>query len=204
MGNFFAMISRMKYIERWALMHNTRRENISEHSLEVSILAHALAVIGNTRCKKALNEEKAALIGLYHDASEIITGDMPTPIKYSSREMKHMFHAVEKQACEHMLAMLPEDMRDAYRSFFFKQEEDDYLWKLVKAADKLSAYIKCMEEISGGNQEFSSAKETLYATLLQMELPELRIFMEEFLPAYGKNLDELQRDAQEVKSRAET
>lgn len=195
MSNFFAMISRMKYIERWALMHNTRRENISEHSLDVSILAHALAVIGNTRCGKSLNEEKAALIGLYHDASEIITGDMPTPIKYSSDEMKRLFHNVEDAASERMLSLLPEDMQEAYRGIFFKQEKDAYLWKLCKAADKLSAYIKCLEELSGGNQEFSSAKETIYGALQKMEaeLPELHIFMEEFLPAYGKNLDELQK-----------
>lgn len=193
MSNFYAMISRMKYIERWSLMHNTRRENISEHSLDVSILAHALAVIGNMRCGKTLNVEKAALIGLYHDASEIITGDMPTPIKYSSDDMRQLFHGVEDAACERMLSMLPEDMRSAYRGIFFEKEEDSYLWKLVKAADKLSAYIKCIEELSGGNQEFSSAKETTYKALLDMGLPELKIFMEEFLPAYGKNLDELQQ-----------
>ncbi len=193
MSSFYAMISRMKYIERWALMRNTRRENISEHSLEVSVLSHALAVIGNTRCHKHLNADRAALIGLYHDASEIITGDMPTPIKYSSEDMKQLYHGVEDAACCRLLSMLPEDMRDAYSSIFFKQEEDAYLWKLVKAADKLSAYIKCIEELSGGNKEFSSAKETTYAALLQMELPELHIFIEEFLPAYGKNLDELQK-----------
>ena len=195
MSNFYAMITRMKYIERWALMHNTRRENLSEHSLEVSILAHALAVIGNTRCGKQLNAERVALIGLYHDASEIITGDMPTPIKYSSREMKHMFHAVEDAASERMLKMLPEDMQAAYQGIFFRKEEDAYLWKLVKVADKLSAYIKCLEELAGGNQEFSSAKETIHTSLQQMQadVPELAIFVEEFLPAYGKNLDELQR-----------
>lgn len=194
MSNFYAMISRMKYIERWALMHNTRRENISEHSLDVSILAHALAVIGNTRCDKHLNAERAALIGLYHDASEIITGDMPTPIKYSSDEMKKLYHDVEDAAAERMLSMLPEDMQDAYKRIIFKQEEDAYLWRLMKAADKLSAYIKCVEELAGGNQEFSSAKDSLYGALVRMEkaLPELKIFMEEFLPAYGKNLDELQ------------
>ena len=194
MSNFYAMISRMKYIERWALMHNTRRENISEHSLDVSILTHALAVIGNTRCNKCLNAERAALIGLYHDASEIITGDMPTPIKYSSEEMKNLFHNVEATASKRMLSMLPEDMQEAYKGIFFKQEEDAYLWKLMKAADKLSAYIKCLEELAGGNQEFSSAKNSLYSALMKMkeELPELAIFMEEFLPAYGKNLDELQ------------
>lgn len=194
MSNFYAMISRMKYIERWALMHNTRRENISEHSLDVSILTHALAVIGNTRCNKRLNAERAALIGLYHDASEIITGDMPTPIKYSSEEMKNLFHNVEDAACKGMLSMLPEDMQETYKGIFFKQEEDAYLWKLMKAADKLSAYIKCLEELAGGNQEFSSAKNSLHGALMRMreELPELAIFMEEFLPAYGKNLDELQ------------
>lgn len=195
-SNFFAMISRMKYIERWALMHNTRRENISEHSLEVSMLAHAMATIGNVRYGKQLNAEKAALIGLYHDASEIITGDMPTPIKYYNSEMKHLFHKIEDEACERMIDMLPEDMQPAYRELFFKQEDDQYLWKIIKAADKLSAYIKCMEEENAGNKEFASAKLTLEESLnqLETEVSELADFRNEFLPAFGKNLDELQRD----------
>ena len=138
-GNFFAMMSRMKYIERWALMKNTSSENVSEHSLEVGMIAHALAVIGNSRFNKNLNAEKAALIGMYHDSSEIITGDMPTPVKYYNQDIKTAMKEVEGVANKKLLSMLPEDMREAYMSIFFKDEEDDYLWKLVKAADKISA-----------------------------------------------------------------
>lgn len=192
--NFFAMVSRMKYIDRWALMRNTREENLCEHSLEVSVIAHALAVIGNTYFGKNLNAERAALIGLYHDASEIITGDMPTPVKYYNDDIKDSFKAIENTACEKLLNKLPDEMRPVYEPLFFKQDEDMYLWRLVKAADKLSALIKCMEETSSGNTEFSSALKTTEATLTGMsaELPEVEKFMHDYIPAYGKNLDELQ------------
>ncbi len=192
--NFYAMISRMKYIDRWALMRNTREENLCEHSLEVSVIAHALAVIGNTYFGKSLNAERAALIGLYHDASEIITGDMPTPVKYYNDDIKDSFKAIENAACEKLLAKLPEEMRPVYEPLFFKQDEDKYLWRLVKAADKLSALIKCMEETASGNTEFRSALSSTKNTLSKMseELPEVEKFMNEFIPAYGKNLDELQ------------
>ncbi len=195
-SGFYAMMSRMKYIERWALMHNVRKETISEHAMEVSMLAHALAVIGNTRLGKNYNEEKTALIGLYHDASEIITGDMPTPIKYYNEEMRDLFHGIEDRACDRMVDMLPEDMRASYRKIFFPTEEDKDIWKLVKAVDKLSAFIKCLEELGCGNTEFRSAKESTLIKLKEMreELPELKIFMKEFLPAYGKTLDELQEN----------
>ncbi len=192
--NFFAMISRMKYIDRWALMRNTREENLCEHSLEVSVISHALAVIGNTFFGKELNAERAALIGLYHDASEIITGDMPTPVKYYNDDIKDSFKAIEGAACEKLLAKLPEEMRPIYEPLFFKQDEDKYLWRLVKAADKLSALIKCMEETASGNTEFRSALSSTEKTLSKMseELPEVEKFMHDYLPAYGKNLDELQ------------
>lgn len=190
-GNFFAMMSRMKYIERWALMKNTSSENVSEHSLEVGMIAHALAVIANTRFDKNLNAEKAALIGMYHDSSEIITGDMPTPVKYYNQEIKNAMKEVEGVANKKLLSMLPEDMQESYRSIFFKTEEDEYLWKLVKGADKISALIKCMEELNTGNQEFRSAEISLKKAVNEMELPEVKVFMEEFLPAYGNTLDEL-------------
>ncbi len=193
-SGFYAMMSRMKYIERWALMHNVRKETISEHAMEVSMLAHALAVIGNARLGKNYNEERTALIGLYHDASEIITGDMPTPIKYYNDEMRDLFHSIEDKACDRMVDMLPEDMREAYRKIFFVSEKDEDIWRLVKAADKLSAFIKCLEELGCGNTEFKTAKESTLKKLkeLREELPELKIFMNDFLPAYGKTLDELQ------------
>ena len=190
-GNFFAMMSRMKYIERWALMKNTSSENVSEHSLEVGMIAHALAVIGNSRFDKDLNAEKAALIGMYHDSSEIITGDMPTPVKYYNQEIKNAMKEVEGVANKKLLSMLPEDMREAYTSIFFKAEEDEYLWKLVKAADKISALIKCMEELNTGNQEFRSARDSLEKAVTGLGLEEVTIFIEKFLPAYGNTLDEL-------------
>lgn len=191
MNSFFAMMSRMKYIDRWALMRNSRNENLSEHSLEVSMIAHALAVIGNTRLNKELDADKAAVLGMYHDATEIITGDMPTPVKYYNKEIKNTYKDIELEASRTLLKMLPEIMQGAYREIFEKQEKDAYLWKLVKAADKLSAYIKCVEEEQTGNLEFVRAKEQTLCHIRRMELPEADLFLEYFMDAYGKNLDEL-------------
>lgn len=191
MNSFFAMMSRMKYIDRWALMRNSRNENLSEHSLEVSMIAHALAVIGNARLNKELDAEKAAVLGMYHDATEIITGDMPTPVKYYNKEIKNTYKDIELEASRTLLKMLPEIMQGAYREIFEKQEKDAYLWKLVKAADKLSAYIKCVEEEQTGNLEFVRAKEQTLCHIRRMELPEADLFLEYFMDAYGKNLDEL-------------
>lgn len=191
--NFFATIARMKYIERWALMRNTRPENLSEHGLEVSMIAHALCVIGNVRYNKKLNEEKAALMGIYHDASEIITGDMPTPIKYYNKDMKENFKMIEDEANKTLLNQLPEDMKSYYEKLFFKSEEYAYEWKLVKAADKISALIKCMEEEKTGNREFVKARETIASAVDKMaeSLPEVGDFVHDFLGAYNKTLDEL-------------
>lgn len=191
MNSFFAMMSRMKYIDRWALMRNSRQENLSEHSLEVSMIAHALAVIGNSCLGKNLDPQKAAVLGMYHDATEIITGDMPTPVKYYNKQIKDTYKDIEHQAAHTLLSMLPDSMRDAYREIFEKQEEDEYLWKLVKAADKLSAYIKCIEEEQAGNREFTSAKEMALNHIRKLQLPETELFLEYFIDAYGKNLDEL-------------
>lgn len=190
--NFFAMMSRMKYIERWALMRNSERENISEHSMEVAMLTHALAVISNVRLGNQLDVNRAAMIGLYHDCTEILTGDMPTPIKYYNEDIKSAFKEVEDIAAEKLLAMLPEDMRAYYKPLFFKKEEDAYLWKLKKAADKISALIKCVEEKKTGNTEFDSAFTALNDSIEKMDLPEVKIFFEEFFQAYYKTLDELQ------------
>lgn len=191
MNQFFAMMSRMKYVERWGLMRNARQESISEHSMEVSMLAHALAVIGNKRLGKNYNAEKAALIGLYHDANEIMTGDLPTPVKYANEKIKKAYKEIEESACEKLLCMLPEDLRESYDSIFFKKEEERELWRLVKAADKLSAYIKCIEEENAGNKEFLLTKHSKFEQLNEIQLEEVKIFMAEFLPAYGKTLDEL-------------
>lgn len=188
---FYAMLSRMKLIKRWALMRNSIPENISEHSLEVSIIAHALAIISNCRLGKNLNAEKAAAIAIYHDAAEIITGDMPTPIKYYNESIQDAYKKVEEAATERLLAMLPEDIKAYYESLFIPQDEDLYLWKLVKAADKLSALIKCIEERKTGNSEFINAEASIGALINELDLPEVEIFVNEFLPAYEKNLDEL-------------
>ncbi len=193
-SNFFAMLSRMKFIERWALMRNSRQENISEHSLEVSILAHALAIISNERLGNKLNAEKVALFGIFHDATEIITGDMPTPIKYFNRKIQGAFKEVEQAAADRLLKLLPEDLRSYYENSFLPREEDAFLWKLVKAADKLSALVKCIEERKAGNTEFHSAEQSIRDQLQAMELKEIDIFMKEFLPAYDKTLDELNRE----------
>lgn len=185
------MLSRMKFINRWALMRNTHTENISEHSLEVAMIAHALAVIGNKRFGKSVNAERAALLGIYHDAPEIITGDMPTPVKYYSSQIYEAFNRVEDDACNALLGMLPEDMRDEYLPFFFKQENDETLWKLVKAADKICAYTKCVEEAKAGNRDFEKAAKTNLQALENINMPEVKCFMEEFLPSYNLTLDEM-------------
>lgn len=190
-SNFYAMMSRMKYIERWALMRNSRPENVSEHTLEVSILAHALAVIGNKRLNKNLNGERAALIALFHDSTEIITGDMPTPIKYYNGNIQGAFKEIEAEAARRLLSMLPEDLKEDYESIFFPKQEEEYIWKLVKAADKLSALIKCIQEEKAGNTEFSSAKESITEAIKELQVEEAEIFMGEFIVSYYKNLDEL-------------
>ena len=190
MKQFFAMFSRMKYINRWALMKNTRSENLSEHSLEVAAIAHAIAVMKNLRFGGELNAERAAVLGLYHDMPEIITGDMPTPVKYHSKTLRNAFREVETEACSRLLSMLPEDMKESFSPYFFKREEDGYLWKIVKAADKISALFKCIEEEKSGNHEFSSALCSTKKAIEKMNLPEADAFLEEFMEAYKLNLDE--------------
>ena len=197
--SFFAAISRMKYINRWALMRNAREESLSEHSCEVAVIAHALCVIGNARFGKHYNAERAAVLALYHDAPEIITGDMPTPVKYYSDEIRSAYKHVEEVAQRRLLAGLPEDLRELYSGLLRPEktvrpsEEERYLQRLVKAADKISALIKCMEEESAGNTEFSSARAATEEKLseLREQLPEAGVFLDEFLPSYGKTLDEL-------------
>ena len=194
-SHFLAILSRLKYIERWALMRNSRSENLSEHSLEVSMIAHMLCVIGNARYDHHLDASRAALLGMYLDAAGIITGDMPTPVKYANGAIRDAYKDVEAVAQERLLDTLPDDLRPALEEAFYTGEgkEDLYLGKLVKAADKLSALIKCLEERSAGNTEFVTAEETTRARLEEMraELPEVDDFMREFLPSYGSTLDQL-------------
>lgn len=189
-SSFFSMILRMKYIDRWGLMRNTNRESLSEHTLDVAVLAHALAEIGKNRLDKDLNPERAAVLALYHDASEIITGDMPTPVKYHDEEITKAYKQVEKAANNTLFSMLPDDLKGDYRPLFEKKEEDRYLWKLVKAADRLSALIKCVEEEKSGNSEFTKARQTIEDSLKENQPEELRIFMEEFFESFLKTLDE--------------
>ena len=193
--NFFALISRMKYIDRWALMRNTRQENLCEHSMEVAMIAHALCVIGTTRYGRHLDANKAALVGLYHDASEIITGDLPTPVKYYNKELKTAYKQVEAIADDKLLEKLPDDLKPSFEQVFKADDSEDerYMRRLVKAADKLSALIKCMAETSAGNNEFRTAKESTEKSVrsLYMELPEVLDFVNEFLSSYGNTLDEL-------------
>ncbi len=193
--NFFATVSRMKYIERWALMRNSRTENLSEHSLDVAMISHALCMIGNVRYSRNLDASKAALIGLYHDTSEIITGDMPTPVKYYNADIKDAYKEIEAIAESKLLHQLPEDLRPAFEEIYrpLDTEDEIYMRRLVKAADKLSALIKCMEEKNAGNGEFRLAEESTWKSIhaLEDELPEVSDFVREFLPSYGKTLDEL-------------
>lgn len=190
-NHFFAMLSRMKYISRWALMRNVHEENISEHSLEVASTAHALAVIHNTRFGGNVNAERAAVLGIYHDTPEIITGDMPTPVKYYSKQVREAYNQVEDDACKALLEMIPEDLRKEYSSFFFKRAEDAKLWKFVKAADKICALTKCIEEKKAGNSDFDSAAKTIRKAIDDMNLPEAESFMSEFLESYGLTLDDM-------------
>ncbi len=190
-NGFFAMASRMKYINRWALMRNEHSENLSEHSFEVAVIANALAVIGNKRFGKSYNGERAALLGLYHDMPETLTGDMPTPVKYYSDEVRAAYKTVEDNACKRLIDMLPDDFRDEFAPFLIADEADEALWKLVKAADKISALIKCLEEKKAGNTEFVKAAEGVRISVEALELPEVKVFIDEFLPAYELTLDEL-------------
>ncbi|EUB15276.1 putative 5'-nucleotidase YfbR [Shuttleworthella sp. MSX8B] len=194
-SHFFATLSRMKYIERWALMRNAREETLSEHSLDVAVIAHALCVLANRRHGHHVDAERAALVGLYHDASEIITGDMPTPVKYGDEQILNAYKGVEIRAEQRLLDLLPEDLREDYEDLFFGGDdaEEIYMRKLVKAADKLSALIKCMEEEEAGNREFRTAKESIWTAVQGMaaEYPEVADFVDVFLPSYGKTLDQL-------------
>ena len=191
MYHFFAMLSRMKYINRWGLMRNTREENICEHSLEVALVAHARATVGNRKFGRRYNPERAAMLAMLHDASEIITGDMPTPVKYHSEEIRKAYAEVEDLAVEHLVNMLPEDLRPAYREIMtMGGEGDEELKPLIKAADKISAVIKCVEERRSGNRDFSKAEQTITQAIRDMGLPEADYFMKEFLPSYGLTLEE--------------
>lgn len=188
--NFFALISRMRYIQRWSLMRNSIEENIQEHSHMVAVIAHALGVIRRDVLGTPCDPNACAAVALYHDASEILTGDLPTPIKYHDSSITEAYHKVEDVAFEKLIEMLPVEMQNAYKPIMTGEVEKEY-HPLVKAADKLSAYIKCIEERKAGNNEFRLAEAQSLEALKNMGLSEVDYFIEHFIPAFEKTLDEL-------------
>lgn len=188
--NFFAMVNRMKYIDRWALMSNTQKENIAEHSHSVAVIAHALALIGKREFGKDYDENRVAVLALFHDTTEVITGDMPTPVKYYNDEIKSVYKKIEAVAGQRLLSMLPEEYKADYEPMFEHSEEDRELWLLVKAADKISALIKCIEENRMGNREFDIALKAQEQKIADIDIPEVKFFSEHFLKSYYLTLDE--------------
>lgn len=187
---FFALISRMRYITRWGLMRNTFSENIQEHSHMVAVLAHGLALIRREILGLPADPERCATAALFHDASEILTGDLPTPIKYFNPDIKAAYKQVEYTSGTKLLGMLPEELRQHYAPLVY--ENDESVLPIVKAADKLSAHIKCLEELKAGNTEFEAASTQTREALIAMDLPELNWFIEHCLPAFSRSLDELE------------
>lgn len=188
--HFFAFLARMKYITRWGLMRNTQSENIQEHSLQVAIIAHALALIKNRFYGGNIDPNRVAVLGMFHDSNEIITGDMPTPIKYFNPEISKAYKDIENVSKDKLLSMLPSQLTEDYKKIFFHEEVSDS-WRLVKAADRISAYIKCLEEVKAGNKEFKKASETILKTINDIKLPEVTYFMENFIPSFFLTLDEM-------------
>ena len=191
MNHFFAYMSRLKLIRRWSLMRNTQPENDAEHSLQVAMIAHGIAFIAKQRYSREVDEEHVVTLAVYHDASEVLTGDLPTPVKYYSREMRDAFYTVEDQAVKRLSAMLPEDLRDSIEACM--SENGTYERTIVKAADRISAYTKCIEEQRAGNHEFDAAAVTIRKSIEAMDLPEVQDFMREMVPAFALTLDELNK-----------
>ena len=189
-NHFYAMLSRMKFINRWGLMRNTKNENICEHSLEVAFIAHALGIINNQEFGGNINAERLAILGMYHDVTEIVTGDMPTPVKYYNPIIRNAYKEVENVAKDALLSGLPEKMRKEYDSVLMESTAEEELWKYVKAADKISALVKCIEEKRMGNTDFEKAEISILMVIEKMDMPEVKYFMENFIPAYKLTLDE--------------
>ncbi|MEQ9892496.1 5'-deoxynucleotidase [Pectobacterium aroidearum] len=194
-SHFFAHLSRLKLISRWPLMRNVRTENVSEHSLQVAFVAHALAVIKNRKFAGNLNAERIALLAMYHDASEVLTGDMPTPIKYYNAQIAHEYKKIEKIAQQKLVEMLPEELQQDYRMLLDDNYTSEEERAIVKQADALCAYLKCLEELSAGNAEFMLAKARLEKTLQQRHSPEMDYFMTVFVPSFSLSLDEISQDS---------
>ena len=191
MSHFFAYLSRMKHIKRWGLMRNTQEENIQEHSLQTAMIAHALAVIRNRFFEGGVNPERIMAFAVYHEAGEVITGDLATPIKYFNPEIKTAYKQIEALAVDKLLQMLPEELRDDYAGLLELQSADGTEYAIVKAADKICAYLKCVEELKAGNGEFKKAKASIEKELKACPLEEVKYFMREFTPSFGLTLDEL-------------
>ena len=189
-GDFFAFLSRMKNINRWALMRNTRSENICEHSQDVAVLAHGLAVLQNARFSPQVDAGRCVLLAMYHDAPEIFTGDLPTPVKHGNPAIEKAYREIEENAAQQLLQKLPADMQPAYRPWLLGEGVDAEELRIVKAADKLAALIKCAEELEQGNREFRSAYQATLQALHDMKMPAAEQFIAEFLPAFTLTLDE--------------
>ncbi len=190
MSKFFAYLNRMKYIKRWSLMRSIREENIMEHSQQVAVIAHALALINNKVFGGNVDANKVVLLAQYHEVGEVITGDLPTPIKYFNPEIKSAYKDLEKNACERIVGMLPEEFQDEYAKLIMP-DENSLEYKLVKCADRLSAYLKCVEEVKAGNSEFKKAKTTIGNELKKCGVKEVDYYLKEFAPAFDLTLDEL-------------
>lgn len=190
-SHYFAYLARMKFIQRWGLMRNTRTENIQEHSLQVAMVAHALAVIARRRFGSGVDPERTALLAVYHDAEEVITGDVPTPIKYFNPQIATAVDGIEEVARRRLLEMLPEELRGEFEPLFFARACDAEAWALVKAADKICAFLKCLEEDKAGNREFTRAEQSIREELEGSERPEVRYFMDTFVQSFRLTLDEL-------------
>ena len=192
MNHFFAYLDRMKLIRRWGLMRNTVPENDMEHSMQTALIAHGIAVLAKSRYDRDVNPEHVVIIAMYHDISEVITGDLPTPVKYKNPFIQDAYSQVEAHAREQLMDMLPADLRP-YFADYVQPDETSYEWKLVKAADRISAYLKCIEEEKMGNREFDQAKATVLESLETNDLPEVQDFMREFVPSFSLSPDELSR-----------
>ena len=190
---FFAFMARMKYISRWGLMRSTIPENDAEHTLQTVMLAHGLAVIRKEIFGEPVDAEHCAMLALYHDASEVFTGDLPTPVKYFTAGLHEKYEEIETEARKKLLATLPVEMQDAYRPYVTDLEADP-LWLLAKAADTLSAFLKCAEEVRDGNREFQEAYESIKEKLISLHLKEVDWFMDHFAESFEDTLDELNKE----------
>ncbi|AQS35969.1 putative HD superfamily hydrolase [Shewanella psychrophila] len=191
MSHLFAHLARMKLIQRWPLMYNVRSENVQEHSLQVAMVAHSLAIISNRKFGTSLSPDRAATVAIFHDASEIITGDLPTPVKYFNKEIESEYKKIEAIAEQRLLEMVPEEFREDYKSLLVSEHSDAQYKILVKSADTICAYLKCLEEHGAGNSEFNTARKRLEQSLKENPDPAVEYFIDCFVPSFNLNLDDI-------------